>query len=99
MPTGWAREALHDREQDAGGSGLDICCVGPAINLAARTKKMMARLRRTHVGCLEFARLMANESESSGAFEITAFEATTLSVRRTLQPRRVPIARQSGCRP
>src|SRR6478672_6595086 len=66
--------ALHVGEVLYGNIGapgrLDFTCIGPAVNLAARLEKIVAKLGRTVIASEKFAQQCASDVESLGEFSV-----------------------------
>ena len=69
--------ALHVGEVLYGNIGapgrLDFTCIGPAVNLAARLEKIVAKLGRTVIASERFAQQCASDLESLGEFSVAGF--------------------------
>jgi adenylate cyclase len=57
------------------GNRLDFTCIGPAVNLAARLEKLAARIGRTIILSVEFARHSQIALEPLGEFAVPGFAA------------------------
>ena len=69
--------ALHVGEVLYGNIGavgrLDFTCIGPAVNLAARLEKIVAKLGRTVIASERFAQQCQSEMEPLGEFAVAGF--------------------------
>ena len=69
--------ALHVGEVLYGNIGaagrLDFTCIGPAVNLAARLEKIVAKLGRTVIASERFAHQCQSEMEPLGEFAVAGF--------------------------
>jgi adenylate cyclase len=75
--------ALHVGEVLYGNIGavgrLDFTCIGPAVNLAARLEKIVAKLGRTVIASERFAQQCPSEMESLGEFAVAGFASPQIA--------------------
>src|SRR6516165_6457378 len=75
--------ALHVGEVLYGNIGavgrLDFTCIGPAVNLAARLEKIVAKLGRTVIASERFAQQCLSEMESLGEFAVAGFASPQIA--------------------
>jgi len=75
--------ALHVGEVLYGNIGavgrLDFTCIGPAVNLAARLEKIVAKLGRTVIASERFAQQCQSEMEPLGEFAVAGFASPQIA--------------------
>jgi adenylate cyclase len=75
--------ALHVGEVLYGNIGavgrLDFTCIGPAVNLAARLEKIVAKLGRTVIASERFAQQCLLEMEPLGEFAVAGFASPQIA--------------------